>query len=330
MNYNNVKVDFKAPGTYECLFSEYYKWIKGKEGLNYSHVQSADIMLKKAEASPSIPQNHKVKAPLSNCSSRKGKEAITTPTTTTVYKRRRTSSTSSFLGPRHYTSRRLQTRSSTSFPTLSEHGDLGVDAMHATASVAETVHNVCNNVADETVTKPLVSSTDPLVGIPDNFASWTSRDDAKLASSFVSVHPDIVFPNSSYAQCFLEPAYKTFMFRDSSSTHDLVSENRALLVEKLKGMKLFGFSGSWLENLLEKLDGPNSLHAPVDISLLNQTEESYATQRVSLIARIYELSSSLKASNNKLIEVEEKLKDIAAEKKIYEEACDELGSFFSF
>ncbi|KAE9594439.1 hypothetical protein Lalb_Chr18g0053801 [Lupinus albus] len=207
--------------------------------------------------------------------------------------------------------------------------------MHATASVAETVHNVCNNVADETVTKPLVSSTDPLVGIPDNFASWTSRDDAKLASSFVSVHPDIVFPNSSYAQCFLEPAYKTFvfllkMFRDSSSTHDLVSENRALLVEKLKGMKLFGFSGSWLENLLEKLDGPNSLHAPVDISLLNQTEESYATQRVSLIARIYELSSSLKASNNKLIEVEEKLKDIAAEKKIYEEACDELGSFFSF
>ncbi|OIV95695.1 hypothetical protein TanjilG_01489 [Lupinus angustifolius] len=307
-----VKIDFTAPGTYEYLYSEYYKRMKEKEGIDYSNVHSAYLLLKKGQA----------KEPPSAGSSKRGKE-VATPTTSSVQKKKRSSSTSSSLVRRPYSSRRIQTRSWVAIPvhTSPVNNDLSADDVHAGASVDEIIENPSDNV-----TYPLV---------PAKFASWTSQDDAKLASSFLSIHPDIIFPDSSYAQCFLEPAYKTFvfllkMFRDSSSTHDLVSENRAVLVEKLKGMKLFGFSGSWLENLLDKLDGPNCLHGPVDISVLNKTEESYATEHESLMARIDELVSSLEDSNNKLIEVEAKLKDIAEEKKIYEEACNELGPFFNF
>ncbi|KAE9594441.1 putative transcription factor C2H2 family [Lupinus albus] len=314
-----VKIDFRAPGTYEYLFSEYYRRIKEKEGINYSHVHSAYILWKKATESA------QAKEPPYAGSSKKGKE-VATPTTTSLPKRKRSSSTSTSLARRRDSSRRNQTRSLITIPVLTSpnNADLSVDdVMHGCASIAENVENPSYNV------------TYPYVGLPHNFASWTSQDDAKLASSFISVHPDIVFPDSSYAQCFLEPAYKTFvvllkMFRDSSSIHELVSENRALVVEKLKGMKLFGFSGSWLESLLDKLSGPNSLHAHVDISILNQNEESYASQRVSLMAYIDELTSILEESSNKLSEVETKLKDIAAEKRIYEEACNELGSFFNF
>ncbi|XP_072069277.1 uncharacterized protein At5g08430 [Arachis hypogaea] len=47
------KVDFKDPSTYECLFSEYYENIKGKEGLKSQHVSKAYKVLKSGKNSKS-------------------------------------------------------------------------------------------------------------------------------------------------------------------------------------------------------------------------------------------------------------------------------------
>ncbi|MED6137723.1 hypothetical protein PIB30_067587 [Stylosanthes scabra] len=47
------KVDFKDPDTYECLFSEYYEIIKGKEGLKSQHVSDAHKKLKSGKNSKS-------------------------------------------------------------------------------------------------------------------------------------------------------------------------------------------------------------------------------------------------------------------------------------
>ncbi|KAJ1442532.1 hypothetical protein SESBI_00896 [Sesbania bispinosa] len=114
-----------------------------------------------------------------------------------------------------------------------------------TSSQALTVIPISSVCAISTEVHPMLSSL-------------LSEEDVILLSDFSTTHDGFLLPESSFPVAFMKLAYTFFdgflRFVRAHPFLDLLSVQKAKLVEDLKTLHCFGFAGSWLDDLFAQFD----------------------------------------------------------------------------